>query len=269
MENRSVKNKALLVAVVIHAAILGICLLITLLPPQPPFPEEVMIEVAMADLGSTPDGSGDVTPDNIALPSSNVKQNTDFSAQPIQPTTSPAPEMVTDENSTTVVNASTKPVKESKANEVPTNVPQTEVAPVQRVNTSALFRKGSNANTGGGENGGSEGDGQGLGDKGLADGVAGGKGLGIGNGTWILAGRSLLRAASIETTREEGIVVLKIWVDRRGNVFKAEPILEQCNTTSEVLFAKAKKAALEAKYDAKPDAAPEQVGKMTFKFILR
>ncbi len=268
METKPQKNKAFIIAVAIHVAILALCFIFTIQPPQPPFPEEVMMEVAMADLGSTADGSGNVETDNISLPSSETKQNNEVAAQPIATPTSPAPEMVTDENSSTTVVASTKPVKDAKATDVPKPESQTVSTPTQKVNSAALFKKSSGGNQNGGD-GNSDGDGEGVGNKGLADGVPGGKGMGIGNGTYELAGRSLVRAANIENTKEEGIVVLKIWVDRRGNVFKAEPILAQCTTYSEYLFSKAKKAALEAKYDQKPDAAPEQVGKMTFKFILK
>lgn len=265
--NDNNKSKAFTIALVFHGAIIGLCLLLNMKPPFP-LPKEVSMEIAMADLGSTMNGSGNVTPDNIALPSSEVKQNNDYTAQPnFQPDASPK-EMVTDESSPTTVVASDKPVTNPKEVDAPkTEVPNN--APKQRVNTRALY-PGSTGSPGGSESGGSEGNGEGIGDRGNPDGMPGGKGvLGRGNGTWELAGRSLVVAASIENTKEEGIVVLKIWVDRRGNVFKAEPILAQCTTYSEYLFSKAKKAALEARYDSKPEAAPEQVGKMTFKFILK
>ncbi|HEX4888177.1 MAG TPA: hypothetical protein VFV37_09045 [Luteibaculaceae bacterium] len=260
------RSKAFVISVTIHVAILGLCLLLTLRPPFP-LPKEVSMEVAMADLGSTFQGSGKVSPDFIALPNTAVKQNSDFTAQPnYQPDAAPK-ELVTDDGSTTAVASSTaknpKTATQSPTTETPTPTPE------RRVNTRALY-PGSQGNSSGVEGGGSEGNGEGLGDRGNPDGEPGGKGvLGRGNGTWELAGRSLVKAASIESTVEEGIVVLKIWVDRRGKVFKAEPILAQCTTTSEYLISKAKRAALEAEYDPKPDAAPEQVGKMTFRFILR
>ncbi len=267
MEDTSSRNKAFIFSVILHAIIIGVCMWLTLKPPIP-LPTEVMMEVAMADLGSTLEGSGKVTPDHMALPSSELKRTSDYNAQPINQSQDQAKELVSDEASETAIKASDKPVENPKESNAETAKVENKT-PQKTVNTKALY-PGSTGKTGGNESGGSEGNGEGIGDRGNPDGMPGGKGvLGRGNGTWELAGRSLVKGISIETTKEEGIVVLKIWVDRRGNVFKAEPILSQCTTTSEYLFGLAKKAAMQNQYDSKPEAAPEQVGKMTFKFILK
>lgn len=266
MEDRSSKNKALIISLAIHAAILGVCMWLTLSPPIP-LPTEVSMEVAMADLGSTLNGSGKVSPDFIALPSSEVKKTNDYNAQPNPQTEAPPKEMVTDESGETSIKASDKPVENPKDVSAETNKVENKT-PQKQVNTRALY-PGSTGNTGGAESGGSEGNGEGLGDRGNPNGEPGGKGvLGRGNGNWDLAGRSLVKPPVIDT-KEEGVVTLKIWVDRRGNVFRSEVLLAGTTTTSEYLIGKAKKAALDTKFDSKPEAAPEQVGKMTFKFILK
>lgn len=268
VENNGVnKRNAILIAIGIHVAILVICFITNLFPPQPPFPEVITMEVAMADLGSAPDGGGQSPSEDIALPNSSPQEHQDVPT-PITQQAEQQKELITNDESPTVVSSSTKPVTKPSETATPVNTPVT-TAPQRQANQRALFPGSSGGGASDGADDGGQGNGRGATDKGLPDGQPGGKGIGIGNGTWILAGRSLVRAANIETTKEEGTIVMKIWVDRRGNVFRAEPILSLCTSTSEYLISKAKKAALEAQYDTKPDAAPEQVGKMTFKFILK
>ncbi len=265
METKTSKNKAFLIAAAVHAVILLICFLIQIFPPQPPFPEVISMEVAMADLGSTMDGSGDTPADQIALPSAEVKQTSDIAAQPLPQPENPPKELLTNDESTTTVASSTKPVKNPK--EVDNDKTEaTPVVPERQVNRRGLYG-GTSGTPGGGAEGGSNGSGEGIGQRGVPGGQ-GGPGIGLGGGYIVLNGRSLVKGVSIPTTKEEGTVVLRIWVDRRGNVFKAEPILYLCTTTSEYLFGLATKAALQHQFNAKPDAGPEEMGKMTFKFVL-
>lgn len=96
------------------------------------------------------------------------------------------------------------------------------------------------------------------------------EGGGFGNGnSFSLAGRKLVREPVIkDDSQEEGKVVVDIIVDRNGKVIRASPGARGSNTASTILLKKAKKAALEAKFNVRPDAAFEQKGKMTFFFIL-
>lgn len=265
MEPKSQKNKALIISISFHAAIIGVCFFFTLYPPYP-LPPEVSMEVAMADLGTTLEGSGDLAPTNVDLPSSATEQIKDFTAQTSTANDAPTQDLVTDDAGETALPTATKTNEKTRQTDAPSKE-STASAPKPSVNKSALFSGAMTKNEG--EGGTGEGDGGEGADKGLPDGVKGGKGLGIGNGSYILAGRSLVKEASLGSTREEGVVVMKIWVDRRGNIFKAQPILDQCTTTSETLFAKARKACTEYKFDVKEDAPPEQVGKFVFKFTLR
>lgn len=91
-----------------------------------------------------------------------------------------------------------------------------------------------------------------------------------GNGTeFNLSGRSMIASPKIDdNSQEDGQVVVDIIVDRYGNVLRANPGARGSTTTNNMLYKKAKEAALKTKFNANPNAAAEQKGQMTFKFIL-
>ncbi|MBL4707397.1 MAG: energy transducer TonB [Flavobacteriales bacterium] len=95
-------------------------------------------------------------------------------------------------------------------------------------------------------------------------------GAGSGNGiSFNLSGRSMKNAPKInDNSQEEGTVVVDIIVDKYGKVLRANPGARGSNTTSGILYKKAREAALKAKFNANPDIAEEQKGTMTFVFIL-
>jgi len=67
----------------------------------------------------------------------------------------------------------------------------------------------------------------------------------------------------------EGIVVVEVTVDSNGNVTAANPGVKGSTTLNEHLMAAAKKAALAAKFDRKPDAPAFQKGTITYHFLLQ
>jgi TonB family protein len=71
-----------------------------------------------------------------------------------------------------------------------------------------------------------------------------------------------------DKSQEEGKVIVDIIVDKYGNVIRASPGARGSTTTSTQLYKIAKKAALNTKFNANPDAREEQKGQMTFIFIL-
>lgn len=95
-------------------------------------------------------------------------------------------------------------------------------------------------------------------------------GGGAGNGTtFSLSGRDMVSSPKIDDKSQEvGKVVVDIIVDRKGNVVRAVPGARGSSTASAFLYEKAKKAALQTRFSANPDAAIEQKGQMTFIFIL-
>lgn len=92
---------------------------------------------------------------------------------------------------------------------------------------------------------------------------------GNGNSSFDLAGRSRKFIPRIkDDSQEEGTVVVDIIVDKYGKVIRAAPGARGSNTTSPILYKKAREAALKTKFNINLDAAEEQKGTMTFIFIL-
>ena len=96
------------------------------------------------------------------------------------------------------------------------------------------------------------------------------EGRGFGNGnSFSLNGRTMVKKPIInDDSQEEGKVVVDILVDRQGRVVRASPGARGSTTASPELYKKAKKAAMQTKFNANPDASFEQKGQMTFIFIL-
>ena len=98
-------------------------------------------------------------------------------------------------------------------------------------------------------------------------------GLGSGNkGTgpsFSLEGRS---ASSLPKPRypgdDEGTVVVKITVDKNGNVTAAEPGARGTTIMNQQFWSEAKQAALKAKFNADNNAQAFQQGTITYRFIL-
>lgn len=120
--------------------------------------------------------------------------------------------------------------------------------------------------------GGSQGDETGTGNQGNPKGTDGKGVLGGGSGSWQLEGRSMMPGygTKISTTREEGIVVLNIWVDRQGRVTRVQPNLKESNTTSQYLINLAKTDVLNNfVFNSDASAAVEQRGKVRYVFQLK
>lgn len=63
-----------------------------------------------------------------------------------------------------------------------------------------------------------------------------------------------------------GKVVMRIWVNKKGETFKAELDLNQTTETSPCLVEESKKAALNTKWLPDKDGEPIQIGKITYNF---
>ena len=114
----------------------------------------------------------------------------------------------------------------------------------------------------------------GTGNQGVPQGSANvdryGPGGGIGNGiSASLDGRTSLSLPKPQYPgNEEGVVVVKVTVDKMGVVKKAEAGVRGSNTTDPDLISAAKKAALQARFNV-DDKAPEfQIGSITYRFVL-
>lgn len=120
--------------------------------------------------------------------------------------------------------------------------------------------------TGNGGTGGGTGGGNGTG-----DGPGNGPGTGPGNGGGIkhtLQGRSFIKPPTLpKDTKEEGKVVVNIVVDSEGNVIEADPNGRGTTTSSALLKAKARQAALATKFNI-DGKVPEQRGTITIIFAF-
>ncbi len=213
------------------------------------------------DFGYSDEGMGKAQPTTTQLitqvqqqtaTQSDVNENA-LSSMVDEPSTTVAPREVTKP----IVKPEEKPVKEKP----------------QEVNVGALY-SASNQSSG-------QGDSNIPGDKGNPDGRIGGGSGGTGGGagsggsgtgvSYDLGGRGAKNLFRPDfTIQEEGSVRVKITVDRLGNVINATTDgVRGSTTTNKYLHNRAIEAALKCKFEANPDASPEQIGFITYNFMLK
>jgi hypothetical protein len=96
------------------------------------------------------------------------------------------------------------------------------------------------------------------------------KGLGGSGMVANLNGRNPLHLQKPEfNIQKEGIVVVEITVDPTGKVISATPGVKGSTLVDNILWAAAKKAALESRFNLKNDAPERQVGTITYHFKLQ
>ena len=146
-----------------------------------------------------------------------------------------------------------------------------EVIPEPVVNERALFKGNTNSETEG-TNQGSAG---GIGDQGKPEGYKdadnydgqGGKGNGPG---FSLGGRGKLYLEEPKDKfPEQGTIIVDIWVDREGNVSKAQVKAKGTTIVDSKMRRIAEESAKNSKFESKQDAEELQRGTITYKFILR
>jgi protein TonB len=272
-DNKS-KYTALGLTILFHV-LLFLLFLFHINVPDPPFavvpgPEAVVdLGMGMAGFGNTDaGGSGKKDPD-LATKSEPAK------VTPVVKTNT-AEDVITDKTGE-VVDIKSSPKKKPKKQVVTEVVKPTEEKIVEEKASAELANALANirskkAHTGQGSGGGETG-GTGNGTK---QGAGNGTGTGHGNGEpggggtggYDLTGRSLERRPQRMTdSGEEGTVVVEIIVDETGKVIKATPGKRGSTTTSATLYAKARQAAMQAKFNPK-EGVKEQRGTYTFVFTL-
>jgi outer membrane biosynthesis protein TonB len=250
------------------------------------------------DFGVSAQGMGDN--ENAVPTSPNPSENPQLANNnptPVENSNTSEEVLKTSDNEPSITNKVEKPKVENKVTKPEvkpvTNVakPNNEVKPEKpgpQVNASALY-PGKNNNVEG------QGNGNKPGNEGNPDGKPGGggqggtgnnpngtgNGIGVGPGnnpgnsrgkgvSFDLSGRGAkLLPTPVYDSREEGIVKVKITVDRNGNVVNATTDgVRGSTTTDKVLHARAIDAAKKSKFDVKADAPPEQIGYITYNFVL-
>ena len=243
------KSIAAVGSIVVHAIALLVLFLMAFRTPLP-LPGEEGVEV---DLGMMDQGMGNIQPEKPAIP---------MAAQPQQEESKNEEDIVTqnDEEAPAIEKPkTTKPKQETKPTE----------QPKPQVNNRALFKGSNNPQAGG-----SEGITGQPGDQGKPNGLAGvrkydGNG-GKGNGTgYDLGGRgakSLHRPD--DDFSEEGKIVVDIWVNRAGQVVRAEVATKGTEIINNTMRQKAVQAAKRSTFAADPDAPEEQHGTITYTFVI-
>lgn len=197
-------------------------------------------------------------------------QSTQSAVEPVPPTPEDPTEAtaVTQDVEPTDVSVSdkpkTKPVERPKPTETTTQQP---VKPQPSNALSSRLNKLKTTGTGSGQ-----GTSAGGGDQGNPNGVPGGGSGGNGSGTqgmgdYRLGSRSAnVRPRPIYDCEDEGRVVVKVSVDRNGNVISAEAGVNGSTTTASCLLERAKQAALKTKWQSDPDALETQIGTIVYRF---
>ncbi|HXC06095.1 MAG TPA: energy transducer TonB [Bacteroidia bacterium] len=89
-----------------------------------------------------------------------------------------------------------------------------------------------------------------------------------GTGAYLSHRKLVVPAKLISTAQEEGRVVVKITVDKDGNVIDAIAVAKGSTTTNSELWTLARQAARKAKFDRNPDGDYDQEGTYFFDFTL-
>lgn len=261
---------ALILTIAVHGLMVLLFIFLIFRTPIPPYPEVGGGGGLEVNFGNTDFGSGNNNSEELlALNTKDISQNSDNNEYITQETEdNPAMNIKKDNNKKNVTD-----------NKIKINDPV--------INPNALYPKKksgdgtSNKNgnqgkengdknspsyTGDGGSGGGKGGGHGPGD-GPGDGP--GKGPGKGGGiSYKLDNRQVKSIPKPNyNSKDEGIVVVDIWVDKKGNVTKAIAGSRGTTTTNNSLWKLAVDAAKRAKFDVKADAPEEQKGQITYNFI--
>ncbi len=249
MNSSSINRTSLIVTIIFHVGVAILLLLLGLHTPLP-LPGEKGI---LVDFGNTNDGSGNLEPREqkqiitVNQTSKETNLTQDYEEAPVI-------------NATPKQNTNTTPEQKIQQ-ETTTKEPQ------RVVNTNALFP--------GNQSGSSEGETEGMGNQGNPDGDPNalshqGSTEGGGN-SYNLGGRGIKGSLPrpIYPGNEQGKVVVEIFVDRYGNVVKANAGVKGSTILSKPYLDAAYQAAMKAKFDAKPDAPELQRGTITYRFSLQ
>jgi periplasmic protein TonB len=271
VKDKNYHPRALIISLVIHILIVCSFLFFKLQSHQAVAEESG----GYMEFGWDESAAGNVESNNPGVNDNNEEIETAAVSNPSKAADSEVKEILTDETSDVSV-ASNKKKEVKKKTESKKITENTQVT--KEVKKETISNKLNNAlsdawKTGSGGGGsGSQGDGEGIGNQGSPNG-GNGKGVLGGNGTgWELSGRSMASGfgTKIKTTKESGVVVLNIYVDRQGNVTRVTQNLKESDTTSPYLFDLAKNDVLKNfKFTTDGNAAVEQKGKMRYVFQLK
>ena len=261
------KNRYIALAYTIgfHVIMFLIFILVVFITPIPPFEIKPVPEI---EIGLGMEGLGNMDAGGSGQKDNDIATTEKAAAKAV--VNNDAPNIVTDETATEATVKTNPKNKEEHVTETPK---VEEPKPSSELTNALAALKNKKKHSGNGEGDGNTG-GSGTGSK---QGVGDGDGTGHGNNTpgyngrggYDLKGRMLIQKPPRMTdSKEEGIVVVEIIVDENGKVIKATPGQRGSTTTSAKLYALARQAAKEAKFNSSPDGIKEQRGTYTFVFLL-
>ena len=271
---KSKKNKRTgIAATLLFHGLLLLALFFLALRTPLPLPGEEGVEV---DLGYSDQGMGLIQPEvaggqtAMALPQPSEPE-TQKNEEILTQETEEAPAIAPKEKPKETPKPKPKPEKPIEKVVPPVEAkPEPVEAPQPKVNKRALFKGSGEANG----DAGSEGITGNPGDQGRPNGLKDvkryeGQG-GQGNGpAFSLGGRGALKLAEPKTSfREQGNVVVDIWVDRKGVVTKAEVSVRGTTVVDANLRNLAVKAALNSRFTEDSQATSLQKGTITYTFII-
>ncbi len=273
MQTTKKNKRSGIVATLLFHGLLLLALFFLALRTPLPLPGEEGVEV---DLGYSDQGIG------LVQPEVSGGQTAMASTQPTEPETQKNEEILTQHTEEApAIAPKEKPKETPKPKPKPEKTIEKVVPPVEqkpepveapqpKVNKRALF-KGSGETSG---EAGSEGITGNPGDQGRPNGLKDvkryeGQG-GQGNGpAFSLGGRGALKLAEPKASfREQGDVVVDIWVDRKGLVTKAEVSVRGTTVLDANLRSLAVKAALNSRFTEDSQATSLQKGTITYTFII-
>jgi TonB family protein len=267
-EEKKYKRDGLAGTIVVHVLIL-LFFIFTGLTHMVPKPEQGIL----INFGNSSVGSGNLEPIESGNP--NATTNTD---EPVETASEPTPSTPsTTEQVVTQDNVETVEVPEE--NEEKQKTQETEKKPKEepeeeKPEISDPLKNALNKLKNSGQQGGSQGDDQNAdGNKGQENGDKNGGAYtgdlgGGGNGNYNLGNRkALTKPRPAYNCQEEGTVVIEVRVDRNGKTVDAK-VARGTTNYADCLTRQAKKAAMETKWQAKPDAPFTQIGTITYRFIL-
>ncbi len=162
----------------------------------------------------------------------------------------------------------------NKDNGKNTNSPSNAQTPASKpaIDPNSLFKgsQGNNATSQGNTPGGTGDEGHRMGGADISNNTGGNGGNSSGGVAANVPGRKLLSVPPIsDSSQDIGTVVIKIKVNRQGDVIEAKYTSQGSTTTSSTLTSKAAAAAKKSKFNAELNAPEVQNGTMTFRFKVK
>ena len=259
------KSRGIIGSIIFHAIILILFFVLKFSTPLPlPVEEGILVNFGYDDEGIgkfEPDNTEDIMQAESSQAETAQKEEEEIVTQDFEES------VAVEENKQNKEKDKKEPVKETPK-KVQEEKPQEKEKKAQVIDSKSLFSNRNKSK--------SEGITDGTGNQGTETGDPNSKNYGPGGGagnsgvSYSLAGRKPQSLPKPEYThQEEGKVVVEVKVDQDGKVVYANPGVKGSTTLNQYLLKVAKEAALNARFDKKPDAPAYQKGTITYHFILQ